>query len=175
MIVALDDYCSSMPRIRIIVCYVPHVTDSDYIFLLAKSLIALTAITYPFCVIGDLNCPDMDWVNYHSNLKSVTPLEEVLLKNQPLYQLINLSTRDNHILDVIITNSSNIFSNITAGGKIGNSDHISIFGKLSLSNLQTRHKTVQIFKDFKNADYESISIFLKRELSVIYSILDPTY
>ena len=48
---------------------------------------------------------------------------DFLSKSQPINQIVNFPTRNNKVLDVILTNVSDRFSNIVPLPPLGNSDH----------------------------------------------------
>ena len=81
---AIDIYTRTTPLFRFLVVYIPHISDRDYVSYLCLSLNELTNVTYPFVIVCDLNCPDMNWNKFHSDIASATPLTKFLLEKQPL-------------------------------------------------------------------------------------------
>ena len=57
-IIVFDIYSKTTPLFRVVVAYIPHISDRDYVSNLCFCLTELTNITYPFAIVGDLNCPD---------------------------------------------------------------------------------------------------------------------
>ena len=74
-------------------------------------------------ILGDFNLPDIDWSYYHApdNIFYNTFLNFV--NSYGLTQFVKQSTRDNNILDLVLSTSVKIISNIDILPPIGTSDH----------------------------------------------------
>ena len=92
--------------------------------------------------------------------------KNVLLNISLIEQIIKFHTKENNILDLILTNNSELFSNINFCLPFGESDHLIIVGNLltvrPLSNLKN-----SIVNNFKYAPYYVISIFVKNNLKLL--------
>ena len=70
---------------------------------------------------GNFNYRNIDWVNYVGDNESE---EFISLVNENfLKQLVNVPTRENSVLDLILTNRDDLVNNLDVGGKLGNRDH----------------------------------------------------
>ena len=80
-------------------------------------------------LIGDFNLPGIDWENGTADNKSKDFLEAA--EEKFLEQLVNFPTHTRgNILDLVLTNSSEMVESITSAGRIGKSDHDMLLIKL---------------------------------------------
>ena len=80
------------------------------------------------CIItGDLNCADIDW----SRLTATTDGVQNILLNFAMangfHQSVQVCTRGNHILHIVLCNESLIVSNTKVAAPFSNSDHSRVF------------------------------------------------
>ena len=109
---------------------------------------------FPTLIFGDFNEPTIDWSNPNPD-NSV--LVECSFRNG-LEQVIDAPTRNDNILDLIFTNSSEIINNYSILPPFSNSDHSCI--ELVL-NFQLSNVLDQKQKNFYKADYKSIVEYLE--------------
>ena len=96
------------------------------------------------CIMGDFNYRNIDWVNYISDNES----EELIrfVNENFLKQLVNVPTRENSVLDIILTNRDNLVSNLDVGGKLGNSDH---------EEIRLKNENRVLVPNFRKGKYEA--------------------
>ena len=96
-----------------ILFYVPNPNDHNYVSQFLNELNILISHTNTYYIIGDLNLPNMNWVQLTSNttLKE-NRIAEFLINNQPMKQIITFPTRKHNLIDVILTNSPNSVLNL---------------------------------------------------------------
>ena len=108
-------------------------------------------------VIGDFNCPNIDFINQISDRKGVDILESA--RSSLLVQLIDFPTHNRgNILDCALTNTADRFVNIENIGNLKNSDHAII--KLELDFIPRSNKTTEKVRDWKNGDKPGLSTYL---------------
>src|SRR5262249_4311444 len=93
-----------------------------------------------FCtLIGDLNFPQINWVNGACSTASCELFYNFMsgIFNS---QLIKEPTRKNHILDIMLTNCEDFFDNVKIGETLMNSDHRSIEFNINKPKLKLQRK-----------------------------------
>lgn len=73
------------------------------------------------CVIGDFNYRNIEWDTLSGDQEAQDLLD--VIQDSFLKQLIRTPTREENILDLLLTNRDDIISNIEVGDSLGNSDH----------------------------------------------------
>ena len=105
-------------------------------------------------ILGDFNYRDIDWEN---NVGSSSDSEEFInvVNDNFLKQLVNQPTRDNNILDLILTNKENLVCDLEIGGRLGNSDHEEIrFNFKRESGIKNENKIMM--PDFRKANFTEL-------------------
>lgn len=118
-------------------------------------------------ILGDLNCPSIDWVNLRAGSNSAHTAFFDFCTNENMSQMVNFPTRTaltgtENVLDLLLTNSPDLITNVEKQPPLFNSDHHSVEFVMTLSKPTTKaNKTGkrQIF-DFKRADFEKINSIL---------------
>lgn len=114
-------------------------------------------------VVGDLNCPKIDWTNLHS---SGDYINQVLLNwaiTGGYSQFVNFPTRGDNILDVVLADDDQIISWISAGPPIGHGDHCTINFKLVVDGISSNSSRPHYDESTTNrynwhrADYDAIT------------------
>lgn len=165
-IIAVDLKCKRR-NLRIIVCYIPNSRDYKYLKLLFMELENLTRNVKSFAIFGDFNFPDFDWTNFTCpDVKNYNMFKDFLLKISPFEQIVKFSTRGQNTLDLILTNSSDIFSDLDFFPPLGDSDHLVIVGTVQVGQSTFTEKIIT-FNDFKHAPYDIISIYLENAFKTL--------
>src|SRR5437870_2208406 len=124
------------------------------------------------CIVGDFNLPLMDWDNNLSPNHDVYTEFLSYFTNNSLLQLVKFPTRENNLLDIILSDHSQQISNISSFAPIGTSDHLTLLFDLALeydieSNICTDALFVSNidcynFSNYKYnlADWANIRIYL---------------
>ena len=98
--------------------------------ILAKSISAVSIM------LGNFNLLNIYWYNLASSCNESlhNNFHEFVLHND-LYSLVEEPTRNNNILDLLLTSHSDLFRPISIHPSIGNSDHDVISFQFLSSNL----------------------------------------
>ena len=147
--------------ITVAVVYIPPSTDSISFTSLLSYLGYLFSSGELVFVMGDFNCPDIQW----STLSSTSPLSSALCDfvfAHNVYQAVEFPTHTmGNVLDLVLTNSADLLTNVTVSSEVP-SDHFCI--KLDV-NLPSRKLTPSSsssssFYDYSKADLEGLCDFL---------------
>ena len=104
----------------------------------------------PVIILGDFNLSNINW----DNLKGSNSTEDKFIncfQNNFLEQLVNFKTRGNNILDLILTNHSELINNIHSYMPLGNSDHSGICFEI-YANLKHKENNEKVF-NFRKGNY----------------------
>ena len=107
--------------------------------------------------MGDFNFPELNW-DSNSNILHEHPFVTCLNDNF-LEQLVNMPTRGNNILDLVLCSENSIVQNLTVGEPFATSDHQIIRFDLIVSKELATENTVA-YNYFK-ADYDKIRDYAK--------------
>ena len=77
-------------------------------------------------IIGDLNCPNIDWLNHSVKGDDSQVLFYNTVIDHGFSQFIDKPTRGENFLDILLCNDPQIISNIYINSPFANSDHASI-------------------------------------------------
>ena len=91
-------------------------------------------------LLGDFNDRCENWDTNHSHSELGNKLK-ILLTQHNLFQLIDEPTRDNHVLDLLITDSPNFFLHTGVLPSLSNLDHDIIFGEFKITCCNTSSYT----------------------------------
>ena len=121
----------------------------------------LSSISDPVIIVGDFNCPDINWdlLDYSQPLSS--SLCDLVFQFQ-LSQLVNNPTHlKSNVLDLILTNTEHIINDITVGSSpFSNSDHLPISFLIKCQLSSSYPKCVsKSFRDYSKADFEGMDDF----------------
>jgi len=157
--------------IRIFVVYRPTASSSIYgsdIFCAKKYLSDTLDIIRnninpigPTVIMGDFNLPEINW----SDLTSPSYVGQLVCDfcmQHSFVQCVQESTRNNSLLDVILTNDESVFSSISVEAPFSTSDHNLInFSLQSFSTTATGDDsgTAEVLQ-WNNADYDAMNEFL---------------
>lgn len=109
------------------------------------------------CIMGDFNYRSIDWVNNVGDNESEDFINVV--NDNFLKQLVNVPTRENNILDLILTNREDLVNELEVGGRLGNSDHEEIRFNIKWGScLNNENQT--LVPDFRRGNYEAMIRYL---------------
>ena len=119
-------------------------------------------------IMGDFNYRDIDW---ETNTSSCTESEEFInaVNDGFLKQLVRQPTKDNNILDLILTNNDNLVYNLEIGGKLSNSDHNEIRFNITWDSISRNCNNINI-PDFRKANFTKLKRHLREKLYCNLSI-----
>jgi hypothetical protein len=169
---ACFDLTDCLTPIRVVVVYRPPSScfHSDVITPLAAmtDLIACldTAINKhgPTVILGDFNCPEIDW----QSMRCSSELCHRLLYNFTVYngfsQCVTQPTRQANILDIVLTNDTLLMSRIEVAPPFSTSDHCVVDIDLLFSDGRCAEQVSNSAKRkiylWKNGDYKGMKMFL---------------
>ena len=154
-VIAIDLYTPI--KLRLICCYCAPDADITHINLLCELLSELSDICFPVTIVGDFNMPNINWIDPVISGPAKESLFLNCLLQNSLSQLVLEPTRGHNILDLILTNCNGVVNDVNISEPFSTSDH-SILNFNIVCPSHT-NKGYEIF-DFKNADYNAISLFL---------------
>jgi len=136
-------------QLKVGVCYRSGATNDDDLLKQALNSARSKAI-----VLGDFNYPDIDWV-YETAKSSVSNKFIELLRENFMIQNVKEATRQDRVLDLVLSSSDLELSGITLTEPLGESDHSVITGEIKCSRptIVRNHEGW----NYKKADFKSIS------------------
>ena len=134
----------------------------QYINLLIKCLTLYTSGTQTNIIVGDLNCPKIDW---SAASCSSDYINKSLLKftvEAGFYQFVDFATRGSNILDIILADDDQIITATTPGPPIGLSNHLTINFTLALETAEAISNSVPNTIRYRwfMADFDAMQAFL---------------
>ena len=135
-------------RTLIGVCYSPscNVNEDNELFKMLGNVRDRNTI-----VVGDFNFGEIDWMSQVATGQSQMFLDCV--NDNFLHQHVELETRDQNILDLVLSTEENMVQDLEVGEPFGNSDHCIIRWKLAINKeIDVEKKMHNYFK----ADYDKI-------------------
>ena len=110
-------------------------------------------------MMGDFNCPDIQW----STLSSTSPLSSALCDfvfAHNVYQAVEFPTHTmGNVLDLVLTNSADLLTNVTVSSEVP-SDHFCIKLDVNLPSRKLTPSSSSSFYDYSKADLEGLCDFL---------------
>jgi len=83
-------------------------------------------VDWPVTIVGDLNCPNVNW---HLLKAPIDRIQNVFLDfvcDSGFEQMVGLPTRDDNVLDLVITSHPLLMSQVSVAQPFANSDHNSV-------------------------------------------------
>ena len=160
-------------KYRFIVIYrPPHYRSNarDNAAKLVESLEALCQVAWPVFIVGDLNCPGVNW---QTNCAPSDGVQDKLLDCVVEYgftQCVTLPTRGANVLDLVLVNEPLLLSSLSVLDPVGNSDHDSVQFCIAVEprsyattdNGCTEKPVLMPRYIWQHADYEGISSYLSQ-------------
>jgi hypothetical protein len=133
-------------------------------------LCKFTKIGDPCYVVGDLNCPGIDWQSLTAPNDSIqNALLEFVIHNGYV-QAVRDATRKNNTLDIVLTNEPLTLCDVCVASPVGSSDHCqinfvvaiapTIAAQHSIEGNDCRQQQWQLSYDWREADFTSMSYYL---------------
>ena len=101
-------------------------------------------------ILGDFNLPQICWRTV-SGVESESNRLIDFVEDNFLHQMVNEPTRDNNILDLILTSQEHLITNVNVGEHLGTSDHNLIRFNIDLPNQIRQNKSSTL--NLKQANY----------------------
>ncbi len=106
-------------------------------------------------IIGDFNCPNIDWITLSGDQEGNRLLE--MLENAFLTQIVTQPTRENNSLDLVLVSDSDLARECQVGEKLSGCDHHLIRLTIRTGQELTENKS-------RIPDYRRANFILAREL-----------
>ena len=173
------DFVDVKPILRMFIVYRPPYYDQDavsYVKLLVDYLTNYsTNSKYMHIIAGDFNLPLMNWDSLTGPDDDVYNTVSSFFVKNGYSQLVNFPTRGCNILDLVLTDTDMLVTNVTCDSPLGFSDHatvtFSVAATLNTDTCVTKScSTVRKYK-WANADFEAMSVHLSSIdwMQVIYT------
>jgi hypothetical protein len=145
-------------KILAVVFYRPPNSNIDHLKELKKSLRHASQFNFDQIIIcGDFNLPDIDWsTGIASSSESLHNYFTKFVKDNYLWQLVHFPTRNNNILDLILTNIPDKIHNLHGYDDIISTDHKLIGFDLDL-RVPKKPDIKRSVYNFKRADWSSLN------------------
>ena len=104
-------------------------------------------------IMGDFNYRNIDWVNNVGDNEAEQFIE--VINDSFLRQLVNVPTRGNNILDLVLTDREDLVNNLEVGGRLGNSDHEEIRFNIKWGCCQVNENKALV-PDFRRGNYQAL-------------------
>ena len=153
---------SCKKKILMAVFYRPPSSDYLYLKEFTKFLDQDSKAKFDqLLIVGDFNLPNVDWATVTASTDSqMYTLFTKAIKDHFLWQLIDFPTRNENLLDLLLTNIPDKISNIKGFQDFLNLDHQLIEFSMDLRIKRQSHIKRRLY-NFKKADWNG----LKRSLS----------
>ena len=149
----VDIITDSKKKLTIGTFYRPPNSDLKPLEDLRSCLSSIT--TTDLLVTGDFNLSEFDWSTSHPTKSSEHHyLLSDIIHDNFLYQMVDESTRENNILDLVLTTNSDLINNLEVGEPF--SDHNSITFILNTRPYQQRISTKENYA-FDKADWNHLN------------------
>lgn len=136
----------------------------EYIVLLVECLEYLCDTRDTVILVGDLNLPHLDWSLLNCPDDHIHSLFLEFCTHHGLHQFVTSPTRDDHILDLVLSNDHNIVSDLQVVDNFSHSDHCMVeFSLIVGQHEDCSNMPIEVF-DYDNADYDGIACFLLNDL-----------
>jgi len=177
-IICIDLTISAL-KLRIITCYrPPYYTGEDIQYLVEMLSIVseLCSSVSQFILLGDFNLPDIDWLHYLTSQEKCHDMFVDFINDLGLHQFVCEPTRNNNILDLVLSNNHALISDVNIQCPFSTSDHNIVQFSINIANnSQVVENDCTVYYDYNNADFDSIIEYLSRinwdyEFSFVFTI-----
>ncbi|MEL6931234.1 MAG: reverse transcriptase family protein, partial [Cyanobacteria bacterium J06600_6] len=108
-------------------------------------------------ILGDFNCPDIDWE--HMSSQPSTQFLVDCCNNNFLHQMVTVPTRGNNVLDLVLVDDSSFVADLVVSAPFPGSDHLSVnvtieFNNANVSNMDNSNNNFFKSLDFSKAQWE---------------------
>ena len=154
-------------RLRLIVTYRPPYyneaarTDASTLY---RELTKLCDIKWPCFIVGDFNCPHINWQTCSAPNDGIQDSLICFVNDNNFCQLVKEPTRNIHVLDLVLCNEPLLVYDLSVQCPVGNSDHDSVQFNIArtVSEPQMQScKHAETVYDWQHADFDSMANFLR--------------
>jgi len=136
------------------VYYRPPGNSVEALVHLNNSLLSLSSCNLPVVLCGDFNVPNIDWVSV-TPVSSSRPAELLctIIADNSLAQLVDCSTRDCNILDLVLSNYDCV-SMVNVIDNLPSTDHLAVEFSLSVT-IPAQSGRRRTLYNYKKADFNA--------------------
>lgn len=118
--------------------------------LLIACLRRYGVINYTNIIVGDFNLPKICWRDFVCSSDYISTSFRDFVVTGGYTQLVNFDTREDSILDLVLTNDSKIVSSVSPRPPVGHSDHTAIDFRLDVRLVRDPDKNNDNAKNIGN-------------------------
>jgi len=143
----------------------------DYMVLLVGCLEYLCDTCDIVVLVGDFNLPHVDWNLLNSPDDDIQSAFLQFCVHYGLYQFVDVPTRDDHILDLVLSSDHNIMSKLQVAETFSTSDHCKVEFSLILGHDgNCTSPPAAVYYDYERADYDSIVSHLLNDFFIMSKV-----
>ena len=154
-------YCISVnnENTGLIAIYRPPNLDLENSNKVFEKLKELADLFNNVLIIGDLNLPDIDWINYFGR-SCISYQFTDMCYTLSLHHMVCIPTRGNNILDLVLVSNQNLIANLEVGPPLGQSDHLGLNFQLITNDKTNDSINQRVMYNYGQADYNIINAYL---------------
>lgn len=103
----------------------------NYLHLTIEGLKKYSGISHSTIIVGDFNLPKISWCDFTCGSDCFSTLFRDFVVTCGFYQFVKFSTRENSLLDLVLSSDTGIVCYITPKPPFGHSDHSMVNFKLN--------------------------------------------
>ena len=111
-------------------------------------------------MVGDFNLPYIDWTSLSCPDDGIHSVFLQFCIQYGLYQFVDVPTRENHLLDLVLSSDHIIISELKVASPFSTSDHATVDFGLIVAEHGGCSNVPSVFYDYDNADFDSIAHYL---------------
>ena len=162
-IVVIDAIFKSTTVRFLLVYRAPHM-DYNISASLVKAFHYFSNQNGPNVILGDFNCPDIDWINSSSPSDLAQNVLHQYFLNFGFTQCVTRPTRGANILDIVCIDEPLLMSDIDLEAPFSSSDHDSVVFRIEINDgfSHDGKENFQKIYDWRQGDYGSLVVYLKQ-------------
>jgi Reverse transcriptase (RNA-dependent DNA polymerase)/Endonuclease-reverse transcriptase len=157
------DIVDNFNKLRFFVVYRPPNSGTVNFDLLTSCLSSNVHDGRVNIITGDFNCPGVDWNSFTCASDYISSSMLDFVSKSALYQFVNFPTRDDNVLDLVLSDHMEAIYSISSGPPLGLSDHCCVnFNVNFIIDRSTFHDANAIRQDYSwyRADFTSMVNYL---------------
>ena len=157
------DLLCGAKKLRFFCVYRPPGNDTNaqlYLDVLLKCIRKYSVASRTNVIVGDFNCPYIDWTTYSSANDYVSSTMLTFVVESGLWQFVDFATRGCNVLDIVLADDPLIISSVTAAPPLGKSDHLSIKFVLNVALENTYCDSTDVYYNWYKADFDGMKCYL---------------
>ena len=145
----------------------PHLNTNSvqYINDLVACLKRVSTVDWPVSVVGDLNCPGINWQTLEAPLDNIQDVLLDFVCDCGFVQLVTQPTHESNILDLVLTNNPLLFTKVVVEVPFGNSDHNTVNFDIDFTTENAvglkSNSTTKVYQ-WRKANYSALREYLNR-------------